>query len=78
VGEGVPTGANMRLEQEAAAFSKGKRTQFSRGLNDVIQDVQQYLADNLHNTDERHEALKNLVEVQMWSERSVSLHGVKQ
>jgi hypothetical protein len=33
--------------------------------------------DNLHSTEEKHEALKNLIEVQMWAERSAAMHGIK-
>jgi len=68
----------LSLEKEAEAFISGRHTQFRAGLEEAMQDVRQYLVDNLHSTEEKHQALKNLIEVQMWAERCVDLHGVKQ
>ena len=67
----------MSLEKEAQAFISGRQEQFREGLQDGIKDLEQYLVDNLHNTDEKHQALKNLVEVQMWAERGARIHGIK-
>jgi phosphate starvation-inducible PhoH-like protein len=39
--------------------------------------VYPWALDNLHSTEEKHEALKNLIEVQMWAERSAAIHGIK-
>lgn len=67
----------MKLEQEAAAFSKGKQTQFLEGLAEGTKHLEQYFRDNLYNSTEKDEALKNLVEVQMWAERCASMYGIK-
>ena len=67
----------MTLEKEAEAFISGRQKQFRAGLQEGVRNLQQYIVDNLHNTEEKHEALKNLVEVQMWAERSAAMHGIK-
>ena len=67
----------MKLEKEAEAFISGRQKQFRAGLHEGVKNLRQYIVDNLHSTEEKHEALKNLVEVQMWSERSAELHGIK-
>lgn len=67
----------MTLEKEAEAFISGRQKQFRAGLHEGVRNLQQYIVDNLHNTEEKHEALKNLVEVQMWAERSAVMHGIK-
>jgi len=67
----------MKLQQEAEEFISGRRKQFKAGLLEGIVDLQQYIVDNLHNTDEKHQALKNLIEAEMWAERSAKLHGIK-
>ena len=77
MGEGIYEGRYMSLEKEAEAFISGRHKQFRAGLQDGIKDLHQYICDNLHSTDEKHQALKNLIEVQMWAERSASLHGIK-
>ena len=77
MGEGVYEGRYMTLEKEAEAFISGRQKQFRAGLQEGVKNLRQYIVDNLHSTEEKHEALKNLVEVQMWSERSASIHGIK-
>jgi hypothetical protein len=77
MGEGIYEGRYMTLEKEAEAFISGRQKQFRAGLQESVRKLQQYIVDNLHSTEEKHEALKNLVEVQMWAERSASMHGIK-
>ena len=67
----------MTLEKEAEAFISGRQKQFRAGLHEGVKNLRQYIVDNLHSTEEKHEALKNLVEVQMWAERSAAMHGIK-
>jgi len=67
----------MTLEKEAEAFISGRQKQFRAGLQEGVKNLRQYIVDNLHSTEEKHEALKNLVEVQMWAERSAAIHGIK-
>jgi hypothetical protein len=67
----------MSLEKEAQAFISGRQKQFRAGLHESVKNLRQYIVDNLHSTEEKHEALKNLIEVQMWAERSASMHGIK-
>ena len=77
MGKGLYEGRYMTLEKEAEAFISGRQKQFRAGLHEGVRNLQQYIVDNLHNTEEKHEALKNLVEVQMWAERSAAMHGIK-
>ena len=77
MGKGLYEGRYMSLEKEAEAFISGRHKQFRAGLHEGVRNLQQYLVDNLHSTEEKHEALKNLIEVQMWAERSASIHGIK-
>ena len=67
----------MTLEKEAEAFISGRQKQFRAGLQEGVKNLRQYIVDNLHSTEEKHEALKNLIEVQMWAERSAAIHGIK-
>lgn len=77
MGKGLYEGRYMSLEKEAQAFISGRHKQFRAGLQEGVRNLQQYIVDNLHSTEEKHEALKNLVEVQMWAERSAAMHGIK-
>lgn len=67
----------IKLEKEAEAFISGRHKQFRAGLHEGVKNLRQYIVDNLHSTEEKHEALKNLIEVQMWAERSADIHGIK-
>lgn len=67
----------MSLEKEAEAFISGRHKQFRAGLHDGIIGLQQYILDNLYNTEEADQALKNLIEVEMWAERCANIHGIK-
>lgn len=77
MGKGLYEGRHMSLEKEAQSFISGRHKQFREGLQENVRNLQQYIVDNVHNTEEKHQALKNLVEVQMWAERSATMHGLK-
>lgn len=67
----------MSLEKEAKAYISGRHTQFRAGLGEGVKELEQYIRDNLYNSTEKDEALKNLVEVQMWAERCSKMYGIK-
>lgn len=67
----------MSLEKEARDFMGGKQRQFKDGLDEGITNLEQYLIDNLYNSFEKDEAMKNLIEVQMWAERGAKMYGIK-
>lgn len=67
----------MNLEQEAAAYSKGKQTHFVEGLRDYVTSLEEYLRDNLHNSQEREAAINSLTEMVLWSKHCSEIHGIK-
>ena len=67
----------MKLEQEAEAFSEGKRTQFNQDLQEYIQPLVQYLDDNLHNTKELDDIKYHLLVVKLICRHSAETHGIK-
>lgn len=67
----------MNLEQEAAAYYKGKQTQFVEGLSDYVTSLEKYLKDNLHNSQEREAAISSLTETVLWSKHCSEIHGIK-
>lgn len=67
----------MKLEQEAAAYSKGKQTQFVEGLSYYTTSLEKYLIDNLHNSKEREAAISSLTETVLWSKHCSEIHGIK-
>jgi len=67
----------MSLEKEAQDFMGGKQRQFKDGLDEGVTNLEQYIIDNLYNSFEKDEAMKNLIEVQMWAERGAKMYGIK-
>ena len=67
----------MKLEQEAAAFSGGKQTQFKEGIKEYLQPLVQYVEENIHSSEQREEALKSLTLFSLWSQNCAEVHGVK-
>jgi len=67
----------MNLEQEAAAYSKGKQTQFVEGLRDHVNSLEKFLIDNLHKSQEREAAINSLTETVLWSKHCSEIHGIK-
>ena len=47
------------------------------GLQEHIESLDKFMTDNLYHTSETREAIKHLMIVQMWAERSSKLNGVK-
>jgi len=67
----------MKLEQEAEAFSEGKRTQFNQALQEYMQPLHQYLNDNLHNTKELDDIKYHMLAVKLLSRHCAETHGIK-
>lgn len=67
----------MRLEQEAAAYTSAKRTQFNEALTDYLTPLTKYVEDNLHNTRERSIALTKLDEFRLWCKECSNIHGIQ-
>lgn len=67
----------MSLQQEAASFINGKRTQFNEGMTDYLGPLIEYVEDNLHNTRERSLALTKLDEFRLWCKECAEIHGIK-
>ena len=67
----------MKLEQEAEAFTEGKRTQFNQALQEYMQPLAQYLNDNLHNTKELDDIMYHLLAVKLLCRHCSETHGIK-
>lgn len=67
----------MKLEQEAAAFSEGKQTQFKEGIEEYLQPLVQYVEANIHSSEQRDEAFKSLTLFSLWSQHCAETHGLK-
>jgi len=67
----------MKLETEAKAFVLKRQQEFEEELNKNVKKLQQYIISNLYNSFEKDEAIKNLIEAQMWSERCSKIHGIQ-
>ena len=67
----------MRLEQEAAAFSGAKQTQFKEGIQEYLKPLVKYVEDNTHSSEQRDEALKSLTLFSLWSQHCAETHGIK-
>ena len=67
----------MSLEKEAKDFVSRRHDHFREGLQQHIEALDKFITDNLYHTSETREAYKHLIIVQMWSERSSRLNGIK-
>ena len=67
----------MQIEQEAAAFTEGKRTQFNTALSAYVAPLVEYLDDNLHTSKELDDIKYHLLVVKLLSRHSSELHGIK-
>lgn len=67
----------MKLEQEAEAFSEGKRTQFNQAIQEYMRPLVKYLKDNLHNTKELDDIEYHLLAVKLLSRYCAETHGIK-
>ena len=67
----------MNLEQEAKDFMMGKRKEFKEALLDATADMADFVWDNLHDSDERQEAINLLKSFELWAMEAVRQHGIK-
>ena len=67
----------MNLEQEAKDFGMGKRKEFKDALKDATADMADFVWDNLHESDERQEAINLLKSFELWALEAVRQHGIK-
>tara|TARA_R100000781_G_C4045198_1_gene115427 strand:+ start:521 stop:727 length:207 start_codon:yes stop_codon:yes gene_type:complete len=67
----------MSLEKEAKDFVSRRKDHFREGVQKRIEALEKFISDNLYHSTETHEALRNLIEVQMWAERSSKMYGIK-
>ena len=67
----------MNLEQEAKDFVMGKRKEFKDALKDATADMADFVWDNLHESDERQEAINLLKSFELWALEAVRQHGIK-
>ena len=68
---------SMSLEKEAKDFVSRRHDHFKEGIQERIESLDKYIADNLYHTTETREAIKHLIIVQLWAERSSRLNGIK-
>ena len=68
---------SMSLEKEAKDFVSRRHDHFKEGVQERIEALDRFITDNLYHTTETREAIKHLMIVQMWAERSARLNGVK-
>ena len=68
---------NMSLEKEAKDFVSRRHDHFKEGVQERIEALDRFITANLYHTTETREAIKHLMIVQMWAERSARLNGVK-
>ena len=67
----------LTLEEEAKRFIEAKRVQFIAGLDEGVEDIFEYLLDNLLISDEREYAIKALQEAVLWSRECANKYGIK-
>jgi len=67
----------MSLEKEAKDFVSRRKDHFEQGIQQKVEILDKFITDNLYHTSETREAIKHLIAVQMWANRSSRLNGVK-
>tara|TARA_R100000541_G_scaffold41004_1_gene48466 strand:+ start:1382 stop:1588 length:207 start_codon:yes stop_codon:yes gene_type:complete len=67
----------MKLQHEANAHINKKQNKFNKEFTACIKPLRDTLTLNLNNTAELENALEHLIEVELWTRRSVELWGVK-
>jgi len=67
----------MSLEKEAHDFISRRHDHFREGIQKRIEGLDKFITDNLYHTSETREAMKHLMILQMWVERSAKLNGIK-
>lgn len=67
----------LTLEEEAKRFIEAKKVQFIAGLDEGVEDIFEYLLDNLLHSDEREYAIKALQEAVLWSRECANKYGIR-
>lgn len=67
----------LTLEEEAKRFIEAKKVQFIAGLDEGVEDIFEYLLDNLLISDEREYAIKALQEAVLWSRECANKYGIR-
>ena len=67
----------MKLQQEANAHINRHRNKFKKEFQELATPLRTLLKNNLNNTIELENALLHLVEVELWTQRSVEVWGIK-
>lgn len=67
----------MSIEKEAAEYVDSKRTLFNEAIAEYVQPLEHYILDNLHNSDEREQALLKLTEMRLWCRECAARFGIK-
>lgn len=67
----------MTLEKEAKDFVARRNDYFERALQEKVEALDRFMTDNLYHTSETREAIKHLIALHMWANRSSRLNGVK-
>ena len=66
-----------KLELEAYDFVEGKKKEFKEGLREASNNMDNFLFDNLHESEERENARERLIEASMWARLAADKNGIK-
>ena len=66
-----------KLELEAYDFVEGKKKEFKEGLREASNNMDNFLFDNLYESEERETARERLIEASMWARLAADKHGIK-
>lgn len=66
-----------KLELEAYDFVEGKKKEFKEGLREASNNMDNFLFDNLHESEERETARERLIEASMWARLAADKNGIK-
>lgn len=67
----------MSLEKEAAAYSFAKKREFKEALREHASLMELYIKDNLHDSEERNIALRQLQGCVLWAADAANIYGIK-
>ena len=67
----------MKLEREAKAYMYTKTNLFKADLITQATGLEVHYNRNLHNCDEKENALERLTESQMWAKLAAEKYGIK-
>jgi hypothetical protein len=66
-----------KIELEAHDFLEAKQKQFSQGLREAVNNLDNYIFDNLYECEQRENARERLIEAMMWARLAANDHGIK-